>query len=241
MHPDAKDAAGERTFCAASWKRADGQKKSPSCDKAVLGVVVVGPGYGEAFPVCVNKDCDVHWKAERLPREKHQARSGGGKAFRGGPTRSRRADVGSAPGERRGQAEGLDDSKPAIILALAKTLKDRKIAALTDLVLAHLDSRNKRSMHKMAPALLDAPKTADAALRHAAFLVLIFKLDEWNAPKTFPPLARKLGVDVAAIRTAQAKATPSPSGDPDGTPVGRKKAPKSGGMKKSTKKRGAKR
>jgi len=68
--PDAK--APERTYCRTSWKRADGIEGSSTCDRAVLGVVVCGPDYGQGFEVCIDKGCDTHWKAERKAAEKQK-------------------------------------------------------------------------------------------------------------------------------------------------------------------------
>lgn len=82
LEDDAKDAS-VRVYGRQSWKRADGTEgtsrggrhgtrvDSPTCEHAVLGVVVVGPGYGTAYPVCIARDrCQVHWAAEIKEREK---------------------------------------------------------------------------------------------------------------------------------------------------------------------------
>lgn len=80
---DVKDPSA-RVYGRQSWKRADGTEgtsrggrygetrvDSPTCEHSVLGVVVVGPGYGTAYPVCIARDkCKVHWKAEIREREK---------------------------------------------------------------------------------------------------------------------------------------------------------------------------
>lgn len=80
---DVKDPSA-RVYGRQSWKRADGTEgtsrggrygetrvDSPTCEHSVLGVVVVGPGYGQAFHVCIARDrCKVHWKAEIKEREK---------------------------------------------------------------------------------------------------------------------------------------------------------------------------
>lgn len=55
----------ERTFGPKSWKRADGQRGSKTCELSVTGMVVAGDGRGEAFAVCAAKEkCTVHWGAE---------------------------------------------------------------------------------------------------------------------------------------------------------------------------------
>lgn len=68
--------ADERTLCASSWKRADGEEEldprtwrrttSKICEHVVKGVVVVGPGRGEVFDICTaKKACKVHWREEQ--------------------------------------------------------------------------------------------------------------------------------------------------------------------------------
>ena len=44
-----------RTYGPQSWKRADGKHGSKTCENSVLGVIVVGPGRGETFQVCIDK------------------------------------------------------------------------------------------------------------------------------------------------------------------------------------------
>ena len=75
-----------RTYGPASWKRADGTAtggtKDHACQYAVGAIVVVGPGRGETFSVCLssNRDrCAIHWKKEKAEAErraKQRARSG---------------------------------------------------------------------------------------------------------------------------------------------------------------------
>jgi ParB/RepB/Spo0J family partition protein len=75
--PDEARDEKERTYGGAHWKRADGEledadhwkpgerKPSKTCEYSKVGLVVAGPGRGEAFLVCVNKEkCTVHWAAE---------------------------------------------------------------------------------------------------------------------------------------------------------------------------------
>jgi ParB family chromosome partitioning protein len=58
--PAAKD--GTRTYGPQSWRRADGKGKNKTCAGSVTGVIVVGPGRGEAFKVCIDKKgCKTHW------------------------------------------------------------------------------------------------------------------------------------------------------------------------------------
>lgn len=58
---DARDE-GERTYGSQSWKRADGEAKSKTCDHSVLGVVVAGERQGSTLQVCIARDkCIVHF------------------------------------------------------------------------------------------------------------------------------------------------------------------------------------
>lgn len=63
---DAARDDDQRTIGRDHWKRAD----TKTCDKRVLGVIGAGEGKGQAFDVCVNKDCTVHWAAEARHRKK---------------------------------------------------------------------------------------------------------------------------------------------------------------------------
>jgi ParB/RepB/Spo0J family partition protein len=75
VQPEAKDES-DKTFLDGRWARADGSAKttfappnkwvdSPECEHSVMGVVVVGPGQGEAFKVCIAREkCEVHWAKE---------------------------------------------------------------------------------------------------------------------------------------------------------------------------------
>jgi len=75
VQPDAKNGLGtERIYTVVSWKRADGQEKSKPCEDSVLGVVVVGPRYGETFSVCVKKGCPVHWPEDKKAKAKQAGR-----------------------------------------------------------------------------------------------------------------------------------------------------------------------
>lgn len=65
--PASAKAEGVRTYGSASWKRADGERGSKTCDASakLLGIVVAGPDRGQAFRVCTaKKTCKVHWAAE---------------------------------------------------------------------------------------------------------------------------------------------------------------------------------
>jgi hypothetical protein len=67
---DARDEA-ERTYGSESWKRADGEEKSKTCEHSVLGVVVAGRGQGRTLQVCVaSEKCRVHFADVVKAKEK---------------------------------------------------------------------------------------------------------------------------------------------------------------------------
>ena len=62
-----------KTYAEHCWKRADGQFTSKACERAVVGFVAAGPGRGEAFLVCVDKEkCAVHWRDWQQERERRR-------------------------------------------------------------------------------------------------------------------------------------------------------------------------
>lgn len=121
--PDEARDETERTYGQQSWKRADGEpeplgvygpaqdaKPSKSCDHSVVGLVVAGPGRGEAFRVCVNKEkCPVHWaeeikaRAKRAKEHEHQTATKGGAD--GQAPKAKKVDPNVPPEELRQQWE----------------------------------------------------------------------------------------------------------------------------------------
>lgn len=211
--PEAKDER-ERTFGPQSWKRADGEvepygweggkKKSKPCDHAVLGVVVVGEGRGEAFKVCTaKKECKVHWAAE-------QRRSAAGGRV-GGSTRTdeqarwkreeelRRAQHQREEAERKRWAAAV----PAILEAVAAQVLKAPTKATG--LLADVIVRHTGSMYRGGDQLVPRGKSAEDLVRFLAFRVLAtIASNTWNGPRDFPKLAKAFGVDVKAFMVAEA-------------------------------------
>lgn len=122
--PDGARAA-ERTFGSPSWKRADGQFKSKTCDHSVLGTVVAGPDYGATFQVCVAKDkCDVHWKAEKAARAK-RAKMTAGRAKRS--EESEEISWRKTEEERKARQAAWEKILPEILESIAAAVKKAKV------------------------------------------------------------------------------------------------------------------
>ncbi len=167
VQPVARDEH-DRTYGARSWKYADGQEHvdeysrrrytAKPCEHAVLGVVVVGRQYGQAFDVCVARDkCQVHWKDEIAERTwnqklrdsgKHEAASKAEAAERDRREREREAE------ERKRKAwEQVYPGLKTRALAAARAMTLVKGAAYTAL-LKHLRLSTSLPPDRLATALL---------------------------------------------------------------------------------------
>jgi ParB/RepB/Spo0J family partition protein len=197
VRPDAKDGNNQRIYSTVSWKRADGLLKSKTCDRSVTGVIVVGPGRGEAFKVCVHKECDTHWKTERQAKAKAAKSSGGDNAYL-----KRMADEQAKREERYRQEEvaraAWKKASPAVLQACAAQIKTVKAPALADL----LARRLRAPEIKTARTLLKVKgSSAEDLLRVLAFAVLVTECEGgWNAYADFPALAKKtIGLDLRPV------------------------------------------
>jgi ParB family chromosome partitioning protein len=199
VQPEAKTE--ERVYTLRSWKRADGQEKSTPCDRAVLGVVTVGPGYGQAFQVCVHKECDVHWDEEKREREQRAKASSSGSS-------SREAEKWTRDEEKRSAEQAKVEAaraaflvkRPAIIKAVAAAITSKKVTGLFDLAF----STTNTSDLEFARKHLGTPKTSDAVVRHLVFLSLVDDLTRWDAQTRFAPLVKRaLRLDLTPILKAE--------------------------------------
>jgi ParB/RepB/Spo0J family partition protein len=200
----------ERTFGPMSWRRADGQKKSKTCALSVTGVIVVGPGRGEAFKVCVNRDkCDIHWGAEKRERARLAARGQVGASQKGREATSwQREEAKRKEQQARAEAEQArwKKARPAILEALAAAVKKAPTKAgglLAGLIFGRCQ-RNYQAQGLAVARYVPRGSTAEDVVRHAAFIVVADQLCEWEAPTEFPKRAKAFGIDVRKIVDAAA-------------------------------------
>lgn len=207
---DARDE-NERTFARASWKRADGQDDdAPRCEHAQLGVVAVGPDYGQAFDVCTAKDkCDVHWGKERREKQRNEKlRSSGQEEKAAAREDKHRQEQAEAAAKIDAAKEAFERAMPALVEALISQVKKSSPRVFSDLVLTYVD--RQQDVAKIARAKLPAPRNGDAIVRQAALIVLLHELRAWQSWRTFPRVAKRFGIDVSKILKAQAqKAKPT--------------------------------
>lgn len=200
---EAKDPS-ERTYGNRAWKRADGLVAEPpdytakagsetpaTCDHAVMGVVVAGPGRGEAFKVCLaKKKCKTHWAKEM--REAARAAKQ--------PPRSHQPDQSQKWQEqdrrRREEVARWEKARPELLRAVVSALQVIDLGVLGELVLAHCLGYGRP---KATPAEL-AGFSADATLRQGVFRLMDKALAaSWDAPTSWPQALKPLGIDPRKI------------------------------------------
>lgn len=244
---EAKDPS-ERTYGNRAWKRADGVKveentfhsakgkQVPStCEHAVMGVVVAGPGRGEAFLVCIAKQkCQVHWGAEiraaaRVAKAKAGvAARGEGPADRAAAFKREQESWEEQQAREHAERKRWEKAGPAILEALVTRLPEVSVAGVGLFVVETTEGYNAP---KMPVALLG--QSPEAFLRQAAYRLMDQSLSSslWRAEKEWPRLLKWLGIDPKKIRDQVA---PLPKAE---KPKAVKKAKKSKAAGKPKKKR----
>lgn len=209
--PEAKDSA--RTYGPQSWTRADGARGSKTCDLSVTGVIVVGPGRGQAFKVCIEKKkCLVHYGKEIRARKKAEkervalgsAEPGAAAPKKPAPEKDKwKVQQERDEAERARYKKALPEIRTAILEAVAGASADAK-GPLADLLIDSL------SQYGGPPKELP-PRgtTAEDLVRYLAAIDLMEAArDEWSAMRELPGRLKPLGVDLKKIVD---KAAPPPA------------------------------
>lgn len=199
--PSAKD--GSRTYGPQSWRRAGGAG-SKKCDRAVQGVIVVGPGRGQAFPVCIDKKkCAVHWG-----KEQRAAKKRAGQAAKGGTTGEDRWRIEQRKREEERKREEAESARwrravPTILEAIATSVKKAPVRArgqLADLILRDVRYTSYGALPLETVAdLVPLGQTAEDLVRHVGFVILANSAQEYVAHRSFPRVAKAFGVDARKI------------------------------------------
>ncbi len=217
---DAKDDEGERTFGAQSWKRADGQQKSKTCEHSVLGVVVAGEGRGETFDVCVNRDkCKVHWKESVEAKEKAAKARASGNMKKAGKIEKKREESWQEKQQRERAAANAREAAwkaiaPAVIAdaveqvkavklltpAMAVALARRRTSLDTQLLTKHL---GKHWYKNLAAALL----ISEVGRYH----YYAYGHNESGFAVYVRERAKPLGLDIKRLEAIRDKHAPAPA------------------------------
>lgn len=231
---EARDAK-ERTYGSASWKRADGgpdfdwtgkERRSKPCDYAVVGVVVAGPGRGEAFHVCVEKKkCKLHWaqeqrEAARRAKEQGAAGSGASRASTYAEQQKRWEEQ-----RRRKEAETARWKKaaPKIIEALVEKLKLAPAGA-TSAAAAVVVKACEPNYGRTPPQDMERGRTAEDIVRYCAYLVLYQYVMNAYAPVEASKRLKAFGIDAKKILDEVAP-KPKPEPEENGKPAEKAKRP----------------
>jgi len=187
-----------KVILGRSWRRADGFHGSKPCPRSVIGMVVIGPGRGQAFSVCISKKtCEVHWGAEiraRKKTEKAVAKSGKTGEDREALRRNKEQED-----EARRKAEDARWKKaiPQIVDEVALVIAKAPAGAKTPLGAVLLGPRGEApAAHKLVPL----GTTAEQLVRALAFGQLAEDLQscawgEWERKNAAPHL-KLLGLDL---------------------------------------------
>lgn len=189
--------SNERTIGPRSWARADGKSGSKTCAHSVTGVIVVGPGRGQAFKVCTAKEtCKVHWGQWQKEREQ-RAKQSSSPASQKEKERLQKAEQQRQEAERKNEERRARWMKalPVIRKTLADTIKKTPTDAksfLSEVVLSEV-----RGYHRIEKnSLIPRGKTAEDFIRYASYIALCNDLDNYRSPDEFPKTAKKLGLDI---------------------------------------------
>lgn len=194
VRPEAKPADGARTWGPGSWKKAKDE-----CDHSVVGLVVVGPGRGDAFPVCTaKKKCSVHWASEQLTAKKRAKQAATGDSSGGQSKEAARvAREKAAEDERKTVRARWLKAKKHIVVAVAEAV-GKADAGATGPLASVIIKRVKRWDNPKP--VIPLGKTAEDLVRHAAMMILKVEItNEYSAPAEFPKIAKTLGVDVRKL------------------------------------------
>jgi hypothetical protein len=207
-HAVRQAAKGQRIYGEQAWQRADGKDGSKACDSERIGLVACGPGQGEAFRVCVNKEkCTVHWAAWQKERKKRQASADA----QGEPPRR------AASGEQSWELEAKKSreaharyeieqkrwakARPQLLAALAEKVKaaPTKAGGLLASIVLRAVGGNHGGIAKEALKHVPVGKTAEDVVRAAAFVVLTREVHSFGVAEDLPKRAKAFGVDARKI------------------------------------------
>jgi len=190
------EARDGRTYGPRSWKRADGEQGSKTCEYSVTGFVAVGPKRGDAFAVCINKDkCKVHYGAEIRTREKRRAGSPA-KASRS-EERMKRQEAAAAAERARAEAERARITKalPALRAAVVQRIKEAPATVSGPLGKILLGTRHARAKDVIPPGT-----TAEDLVRHLAYAEAVSYLyDAWAVQHHFAAIGKALDIDLKKV------------------------------------------
>jgi len=209
-----RHAGTERVYGSKAWKRADGHERSKTCDWCRVAYVASGPGQGEAFMACINKDkCLAHW-ADRARAKKQRQRAVAKAVAKGEEPRTaqelERKKQQEEEARRAAEDARWKKAAPAIWSALAEAVKKAPTRAgglLAQTLIRGVGEDRwmmatfQREVGLTPEVLVPRGKTTEDLVRHAAFLALVrVAVDDIGFEgEALVKQARAFGVDVQKI------------------------------------------
>ena len=215
------DARDEKikTYGAQAWKRADGVAeekwgtgrpvRSKPCAWSRYGFVAAGPGQGEVFRVCINKQkCAIHWpeqvKAARAAA-KRAAKSGSAEKAGNAKPKVDRYEVEEQRRQEQYAREEAERARwkkalPALREALAAKLRAAPTGATSEIARIVLDycTASWGGAPKAVKDLVPIGRTAEDVLPRAAWMVILNNLNEHRA-QSQARVFKAFGLDAQAI------------------------------------------
>jgi len=240
LAPDARAPA--RTFTQRAWKRADGEEGSEACDHSVLGIVVAGPGRGEAYRVCTRKDrCKTHWAAE-MRAESKLAAAGKGKASgaKGKGENTWAEERKREEQKREREAAQWEERRLILLAALAERILSLPVAAegaLAEMLIGMLNAGGDTHKDEL---LIPRGASAEDLVRHVVYMDVWWNLENrWRGVQTWPKAAKILGLDpklaTRSLKAAAGGGRLGGSGEQRPKKVSRKVQASRGGRRKTKK------
>jgi ParB/RepB/Spo0J family partition protein len=230
----------ERTYGSSAFRLADGQMHgaryrdgaavAPVCDYSVLGVVVAGDRYGQAFEVCIARDrCEVHWKKEIAQKRKTQKLRESGKVVEADKAEKRQQETYESRWkreneERKRSERAWDAVRDRAVTRLAEALSKAGatpmiVEAAFKAAIPHQDAADAKLLAKLLGPVTG--KNVVVAILFAAILD-----DAAREIGGFSKIAKVYGVDLTDLRKEYEAALTPPAKAPAAMMATPKKARK---------------
>lgn len=199
---------GPKAILGRSWQRADGRGKSKVCAHARLAMVVIGPGRGEAFQVCIDKkSCAVHWP-EHVKAAKAAAKAAASGTAKASPAKEKKPKLQfwEIEQQKRKEIEAREDAErarfmkvmPAILDAVAgriNLMPTKASGTLARIVIDEIAARNESPALKKNLGRVPLGTTAEDVIRYLAYYVFLSGASHYFRPAEFVKEAAAFGVD----------------------------------------------
>jgi ParB/RepB/Spo0J family partition protein len=225
----------QKTFVSGAWKRADDKRGAKPCPHAVLGVIVVGRGRGQAFNVCNAKEkCKVHWGAEIKERERRAKEAAARPASSASASPARDSQDSYAEKARRdeekrkAEAARWERATPAILAAVVERVKKLpagSMGVLGEIVVDAFLDQTGHYVDGKTKSPMPRGKTAEDLVRYLAYELLAGEVADGGyhySGRPFEDTAKKLGIDLKKLLAAADKGTSAAPAKP--AKKGRKRA-----------------